>query len=119
MPPSAATPSFAAMLARFLLALLLAAFAMPGVAPAACHDDAPVAHHAMSSANHIMPMPDGASDRSALAVHACIGCVPPSDWLGPRVARPVVPVAATLVAALTTLSTGAVPAPDLPPPRRG
>ena len=106
------------MLARLLLALLLAAFAMPGVASAACHD-APVAHSAMSSASHVMPMPDDASDRSALAVHACIGCVPPSDWLGPRIARPVLPVAATLVAALTTLSTGAVPAPDLPPPRRG
>jgi hypothetical protein len=99
------------MLVRLLLALLLAAVAVPTAAPAACHD-APASGHAMP-----MPADDGRPD--AVPVHACAGCIPPSDWLGARVAAPL-PIASAPPSPMPPASlagTGAPP--DLPPPRRG
>ncbi|WP_203308518.1 MULTISPECIES: hypothetical protein [Sphingomonas] len=101
------------MLFRLLLALLLATFAMPGAAPAACHDAIEAAPHAMATDRHPTPRSD------ADAVHGCIGCIPPSDWLrAPLVAaapasRPV------LIARAMRLDVGQGTPPALPPPRTG
>ena len=73
------------MLARLFLALLLALFATPASA-AECHDARPAAPHAMPMA--------GEHQRDMAAPHACVGCIPPSDWLAARVSGPaLVPVA--------------------------
>lgn len=101
------------MLARLILALLLAAFAVPAAAPAACHDTAKVAH-----ASHAMPMPaTGHSDQKATPPHGCIGCVPPSNWTAVRVAEVMPAATPPLVARARVLTLGAAPTPDTPPPR--
>ena len=63
---------------RVILALMLAIFAVPTAAPAACHDAAPAV-----TSHHAMPMPGDGHPR-AIPAHGCIGCIgciPPSDWL--------------------------------------
>ena len=95
------------MLPRLILALLLAAFALPASAPAACHD-VPTAH--------AMAM-DHAPAQTATPPHGCIGCVPPSNWiaariLGARVREPVMVIEGAAV-----LDIGGAVAPALRPPR--
>lgn len=97
------------MVVRLLLALILAAFALPAAAMP-CHD-APMAGMA-AMAHH----PDSPRDK-ALPVHACIGCVPPSSWrsgaVPPRLAAP-----ATIRAArIATLDLAPVAPPATPPPK--
>lgn len=99
------------MLLRMLMALLLAAFAMPIAGTAACHD-APAPTHAM-------PMADHGSHNAALPAASCIGCIPPSDWFSPRIAPPPPPIASRPVATEPAVLTGASPPPDLRPPRAG
>lgn len=102
------------MLARLLLALLAIALATP-VAAAACHvqpargEHAGMAHHAPAPAD---------KDESAPA-KACVGCVPPSTWIAPRVTAPVAFAAPTLSAVVASLSLGRGTPPALPPPRIG
>ena len=99
------------MLVRLLLALLLAVFAVPTAAPAACHD-AP-------STGHAMPMPAEDERPDAMPVHACVGCIPPSDWLGARVEAPTLISAARPSSPPPASLAGTRAPPDLPPPRRG
>lgn len=99
------------MLVRLLLTLLLALFAAPAMATD-CHG-AKAAHHEMPS-GHDAPAP---SDE-ALAPHACVGCIPPSDWLGARLDTPPLAPSADPVASVTALRLGQAPPPALPPPRR-
>ncbi|PAX09448.1 hypothetical protein [Sphingomonas lenta] len=102
------------MLARLLLALLAIVFATP-VAAAACHvqpareQHADMAHHGSAPAD---------SDEAAPA-DACVGCVPPSTWIAPRVAEPVAFAAPMLAATVALLSLGRGTPPALPPPRIG
>jgi hypothetical protein len=103
------------MTIRLLLALLAAALALPAVAPAACHDaaqPAPSAHHATMPGH---PAPHG----DAEAVHGCIGCIPPSDWLRAPVVAAIRVAPPVRVARVTTLDIGRGSPPALPPPRRG
>lgn len=100
------------MLARLILALLLAAFAVPVAAPAACHD-APVGRA------HAMPM-GHASDTApekAMPSHGCIGCVPPSNWIGARGIGAPPRECAPLIARARVLDIGTGAPPALPPPR--
>ena len=98
-----------------ILALLLAAFAIPAVANGPCHDapDASMSA-AMEHGSHPMPRPD---DRATVP-HVCIGCIPPASLAVAAVAAPalqaVLPRAVR--AAAFDPATGAPPA--LPPPRR-
>ncbi|SFO09523.1 hypothetical protein [Sphingomonas sp. OK281] len=111
------------MLARLILALLLAAFAFPAVAPAACHDASAARGHAvvmdmaaMSGTHEAMPDHE-APDRKATPLHGCIGCVPPSNWNAARVLGVALrePVMVTERAAVLDLGAGVAPA--LRPPR--
>jgi hypothetical protein len=116
------------MLARLILALLLAAFAFPAVAPAACHDASVSRRHAV-----VMDMaamggtyeaisghrPDHeAPDRKATPLHGCIGCVPPSNWNTARVLGVALREPAMVTERVAVLDLGAGVAPALRPPRK-
>ena len=96
---------------RLLMALLLAAFAMPVAGSAACHDG--------SAPTHAMPMTSDAPEHHALPAPGCIGCIPPSDWFGPRVAQPSPILSTGPVVTAPAVLTGTSPSPDLRPPRAG
>jgi hypothetical protein len=115
------------MLARLILALLLAAFAFPAVAPAACHDASASRGHAV-----VMDMaamggtheaisghrPDHeAPDRKATPLHGCIGCVPPSNWNAARVLEVALREPVMVTERVAVLDLGAGVAPALRPPR--
>ncbi|MEG3165892.1 hypothetical protein U1701_14940 [Sphingomonas sp. PB2P19] len=95
------------MLARLILALLLAAFAFPASAPAACHD---------APATHSMPM-DHAPEQKATPPHGCIGCVPPSNWIAARSLDAPVRAPAMLIEAAAMLDIRGAIAPERRPPR--
>ena len=106
------------MLARLIMALLLAAFAVPTAAPAACHDASTTRSHAAMAmtADPTDAMP-GSPDRKAMPVHGCIGCIPPSTWIAARIA-PVLPAGTAMpVARAAVLDIGKDTAPALRPPR--
>ena len=115
------------MLARLILALLLAAFAFPAVAPAACHDAPASRGHAavmdmaaMGGTHEAISghRPDHeAPDRKATPLHGCIGCVPPSNWNGARVLGVALREPAMVTERVAVLDLGAGVAPALRPPR--
>lgn len=112
------------MLARLILALLLAAFAFPAVAPAACHDASASPGHgvvmdmpAMSGTQEAMPDHE-APDRKATPLHGCIGCVPPSNWNAARVLGVALREPAMVTERAAVLDLGAGVAPALRPPRK-
>lgn len=121
------------MLARFILALLLAAFAFPAAAPAACHDAAASQARAgvmdmtamdmtgasgmqHAVADHAGANPDS-PDRKATPPHGCIGCVPPSNWSAARILGEAPREASMLVERAAVLDLGTGVAPGLRPPR--
>jgi hypothetical protein len=97
------------MLARLILAVLLAALALPATAAMPCHDDTPVmgemVHHAPASPDRAIP------------AHICIGCVPPSSWRAARFETPALIPVAPVPGPLAVLAAGTARAPDPPPPR--
>ena len=95
------------MFARLILALLLAAFALPASAPAACHD---------VPATHMMPM-DHAPEQKATPPHGCIGCVPPSNWDAARILTSAPRTTPMMIERAAVLDLGGTIAPDLRPPR--
>jgi len=104
------------MLGRLILVLLMAAFSLPAAA-STCHDAA------VSVADHAMPMQQGdhqpaPAPEAPFATHGCVGCVPPSDLLGARIAPPLPVPAAAPAERVATLDLGGTAPPDLPPPRR-
>ena len=104
------------MLLRLILAILIAALAMPAMAKSGCHDDLPATvamnHHAMS-----MPMPMSKQDGTT-AEHVCAGCIPPSTWRGGVITRAVPPRATPPVARIARLDLAPSAPPATPPPRR-
>lgn len=96
---------------RIALILVSLLFAIPAAAMPACHEVA-----ATSSAIH-----HGAPHRApdAAPPHLCPGCIPPSDWLAPRIAAPMLAPAAAPDARVTRLDLGRAPPPLLRPPRLG
>ena len=104
---------FRAMLVRLILSLLLAAFTLPAMASAPCHDTpAPMA----MAAGHSMPaMPT--HENKAIVLHDCMGCIPPSSLKsGADIGAPLRP-AEIRIAGFTRLDPGTAPAPATPPPR--
>jgi hypothetical protein len=101
------------MLARLILALLLAAFALPASAPAACHD-AQTSHTMTMAAPMAM---DHAPEQKATPPHGCIGCVPPSNWSAARLLAPAPRTAAATIERAPVLDLRDGGAPALRPPR--
>lgn len=96
---------------RLILALMLAIFAVPTAAPAACHDAAPAA-----ASNHAMPM-SGDGHPRAIPAHGCIGCIPPSDWLAARILPPLLVPTLVPHAVPVRLDLGGNTLPARRPPR--
>jgi hypothetical protein len=113
------------MFARLILALLLAAFAFPAVAPAACHDASASHGHAvvmdmaaMSGAQEAVSdhrRDRGAPDQKATPLHGCIG--PPSNWNTARVLGVTLREPTMVTERVAALDLGAGIAPALRPPR--
>lgn len=95
---------------RLLVVLLSLLLALPAASVPACHGDAPVA----ANAHH---MPHGDAPLVVATGHDCIGCIPPSDWTGARIAAPFVPDAGRQVPAPARDRFGASLRPIPPPPR--
>ena len=106
------------MLARLILTLLLAAFALPAMAAAPCHDTpAPMVmapHHAMPG---VPRHEDGGRDDGAIVAHACIGCIPPSTMAPRAVSHPPIATDTMLIGAIVPFAARGAPAPATPPPR--
>ncbi len=104
------------MFARLILALLLAVFAFPAVAPAACHDVPTSGAHAMAM-DHRAAHPVPVRDQDAVPPHGCIGCIPPSTWIAAPVVASVLRGKVVLIERAGVLDIGAGSPPALPPPR--
>ncbi len=104
---------FRTMLARLILSLLLAAFTLPAMAAAPCHDTpAPM----VMAPHHSMPATPGHEDK-AIVAHACIGCIPPSSMMPRTMSHPAIAADVARVDALAPFEAGKAPAPATPPPR--
>lgn len=106
------------MNARLILALLLAAFALPAMASAPCHDGS--GRMAGMTMGHDAPSPAPVQDQDkAIAVHSCMGCIPPASMVRPAFAVPLLPEGAMLVAPLARFDARRSSPPATPPPRMG
>jgi hypothetical protein len=112
------------MLMRLFLALLFAAFALPAAAPAACHGEAMATPQPMTAmAGHIASDADredadrGVPDHKAVAVHGCIGCIPPSAWTALRIDDVLPAETAAPIEWAAVFDLGRTAAPALRPPR--
>jgi hypothetical protein len=104
---------FRTMLARLILSLLLAAFALPAMAAAPCHDTpAPM----VMAPHHSMPATPGHDD-GAIMAHACIGCIPPSSMEPRAISHPTIPDDIVRVEIASRFDAGRPAAPTTPPPR--
>ncbi|MEN2785856.1 hypothetical protein ACFOKI_10380 [Sphingomonas qilianensis] len=103
------------MIARLILMLLLACLALPAMAAAPCHDES----GAMSgmAMPHAMPAPTEEHERKAVAVHACMGCIPPATLLRAAMTAPLPLVALPPARALVRFDRGRMTPPATPPPR--
>lgn len=108
------------MLARLILALLLAAFALPAMASGPCHEPSGEMLDMSSGMQmrHEAPAPMPGQDRKAIAVHACVGCIPPASIARPALAVPLRPEGILRSPALAHFDAGRSTPPATPPPRR-
>ena len=105
------------MIARLILMLLLACLALPAMASAPCHDGSgEMGEMAMP---HAMPTPADEHERTALPVHACMGCIPPATLLRAAINAPLPVVALPPAGALVRFDRGRMTPPATPPPRAG
>lgn len=108
------------MLARLILTLLLAAFALPAMAAAPCHDT-PAPMVMVMAPHHAMPATprheDGRHDDGAIVAHACIGCIPPSTMAPRAVSHPPIATDTMLIGTIVPFAARGAPAPATPPPR--
>ncbi|MEG3123683.1 hypothetical protein [Sphingomonas sp. GB1N7] len=104
------------MIARLILALLLAAFALPAMASAPCHDGS--GKMTGMTMGHDAPAPAPMRDHEkAIAVHSCMGCIPPASLVRPAFAVPLRPEGAMRIVALVRFDAGRSSPPATPPPR--
>ena len=104
------------MLARLILALLLAAFAVPAMASSPCHD---ATASMVMAPGHTMPMRNvPKQDDRAIVAHVCIGCIPPSNMKSGAAARSRMASTEVRIARFIRLDPGEAPAPATPPPRK-
>ena len=79
------------------------------MATAPCHDGAAMA----GMATHGDPVPEN----KAIAVHSCMGCLPPVTLLRHAAAVPILPKALPAPTGLVRFDRGLATPPALPPPR--
>ena len=106
-----------------ILALLLAAFALPALANGPCHDGTDpqpaMVHHALSRSavaergHHRMP----GSDERTIVPHVCIGCIPPASIAARTLSAPPVRAGMPRVMVATVFAHGLRAPPILRPPR--
>ena len=98
-----------AVFARLILALLMAAFALPALANGPCHD-APAPRMA-AAMHHGVPGKPVQDDRPT-APHVCIGCIPPASLAKRLLAAPVAATVlpSRIVASAFMPGTGTPPA---------
>ncbi|MDB5707131.1 MAG: hypothetical protein JWN66_4247 [Sphingomonas bacterium] len=105
------------MIARLILSLLLAAFALPAMAAPACHDaPAPMAAPMTDMPHHSTPAVPQHGDKAVLE-HACIGCIPPSSLKAGAALAPLPPSSDIRVARIVPFRPGGTSAPATPPPQ--
>jgi hypothetical protein len=104
------------MLLRLILAILIAALAMPAMALGGCHDDVPAAV-VMTNPAMAPSMPMEKHD-SIAAEHVCAGCIPPSTWQSGVSPAPMLTSAVPLASLIATLDLAPPAPPATPPPRR-
>lgn len=108
------------MIARLILALLIAAFALPAMAITPCHGSGHDESGTMAGMEmrHDTPAPAPVRDHdAAIAVHSCMGCIPPASLVRPAFAAPLRPESAILVAPLARFDARPASPPATPPPR--
>jgi hypothetical protein len=101
------------MVARLLLALLLAAFAWPALANGPCCDMPVAAMAVPHHAGHAAP----ARRDHATAPHLCIGCVPPASLASPVAVAPLVGADAPRRIVAAAVEPASDTSPTLRPPR--
>ena len=105
------------MIARLLLMLLLAGLALPAMAAAPCHGGGvDMVGMAMP---YSMPAPATEHDRQAVAVHACLGYIPPAMFIRAAVAAPAPRIAVRRRLMVVAFNPGRTGPPATPPPRLG
>lgn len=87
------------------------------MATAPCHDGS--GEMAGMAMPHAMPAPvdEHEHERKAMAVHACMGCIPPTTLLRAPLAEPLPLVALPPVRGLMRFDRGRMAPPATPPPR--
>ena len=103
------------MIARLILMLLLACLALPAMATAPCHDGS--AEMTGMAMPHVMPAPVEEHERKAVAVHACMGCIPPATLLRAGLAGPLPIAVLARPVPLVRFDRGRMTPPATPPPR--
>ena len=101
------------MLARLILSLLLAAFALPAMAASPCHDSSVPMVMAMQGSAPAMPV----HQDKAMVTHDCIGCIPPSSLRSGADIGFLIQPPEIRIARFARLDPGKAPAPATPPPR--
>lgn len=103
------------MVARLILALLLAVFAMPAMAAGPCHEaPKPQMMAGMAHGSHRAPR----RDDHATVPHVCIGCIPPASLAVAAVDARALRVAVPRRIVVAAFDPAAGLPPALPPPRR-
>lgn len=108
------------MLSRLILILLCACLAVPAMASVPCHDAMPGMAAEMAPGMmgaHDAPAPASAPDHKAVAVHACLGCIPPATLLRAGLAAPVLAKAMLTATRGKRFDAGRESPPATPPPR--
>jgi hypothetical protein len=103
------------MIARLIFTLLLACLALPAMASAPCHDGS--GEMAGMTMPHTMPAPVDNHEPKALAVHACMGCIPPATLLRAGMTAPMPLAALPAGRALVRFDRRRMTPPATPPPR--
>lgn len=102
---------------RVLLLLLALLTASPATAAMpTCHDAPVAAAHAVADSRHHRPDTQH-HRRDATPPHACLGCIPLSDWLAAPLPSPRLAPATAPMPRIATLDLGRGPPPPLRPPR--
>lgn len=104
---------YGARVFRLLLSIVALLLTVPAVAAPACHEAVP--SQVATAMHHHGDTP--APAQPAAAMHECIGCIPPSDWLGSTLAALLIVSGDGPRALASAAPHGRALKPTPPPPR--